>query len=113
MYCWMGRQTTSPPQPVVQRDKVRFRSGSDTCVAWHYPGRTDAIVVMAGGFAVPKEPATDRFAAAFQAAGFSVLAFDYRRIGESDGQPRQVVRIRDQLRDWEAALGFAAELPGI
>ena len=82
-------------------------------MAWHYPGQTDAIVVMAGGFAVPKEPATDVFAAVFQRAGYSVLAFDYRRIGESDGEPRQVVRVKDQLADWDAALDYAATLPGV
>src|SRR4051794_10038291 len=97
----------------LRREKVRFRSGDDTCVAWHYPGDNGAVIVMAGGFAVPKEPGTDRFAVAFHAAGFSVLAFDYRRIGESEGEPRQVVRIKDQLADWDAALESAAELPGV
>ncbi|MDX6287829.1 MAG: uncharacterized protein QOG53_3314 [Frankiales bacterium] len=97
----------------IHREKVWFRSGDDICAAWHYPGNNAAVVVMAGGFAVPKEPGTDRFAAAFHAAGFSVVAFDYRRIGESGGEPRQVVRINDQLADWDAALDFAATLPGI
>src|SRR3954468_23943409 len=105
--------STSPAPTRILRDKVRFRSGADTCVAWHYPGHTDAIVVMAGGFGVPKEPATDRFASAFQSAGYSVLAFDYRRIGESSGEPRQVVRIKDQLADWDAALACATSLPGV
>jgi predicted alpha/beta hydrolase len=53
---------------------------------------------------------TDLFAARFHEAGFSVLAFDYRHLGESGGQPRQVVRIREQLADWSAAVGFAATL---
>jgi pimeloyl-ACP methyl ester carboxylesterase len=67
---------------------------------------------MAGGSAVTKEPGTDRFAVRFQAAGFAVLAFDYRHLGESGGHPRQVVRVREQLADWQAAIGFAAGLPG-
>jgi len=62
---------------------------------------------------VPKEPGTDRFARRFQAAGFSVLAFDYRYVGESGGAPRQVIRVREQLADWDAALAFAASLPGV
>ncbi len=90
-----------------------FISGSSECAAWHYPGSNGACVIMAGGFAVTKEPATDLFAQRFCAAGFSVLAFDYRRLGESGGQPRQVVRIRDQLADWLAAIGYAAALPGV
>jgi pimeloyl-ACP methyl ester carboxylesterase len=68
---------------------------------------------MAGGFAMPKEPGTDRFAARFHAAGFSVLAFDFRRLGGSGGRPRQVVRIREQLADWQAAIAAAAALPEV
>jgi alpha-beta hydrolase superfamily lysophospholipase len=95
------------------RKKIRFGSGDAECAAWHYPGSNGACVVMAGGFAVTKEPGTDLFARRFCDAGFAVLAFDYRRLGESGGQPRQVVRIREQLADWQAAIGFAATLPGV
>jgi uncharacterized protein len=97
----------------AQREKVRFTSGDAQCAAWHYPGTNGACVIMTGGFAVAKEPGTDLFAERFHDAGFAVLAFDYRRLGESGGQPRQVVRIRDQLADWQAAIGFAATLPGV
>ena len=95
------------------RRKLRFASGDDYCAAWHYPGTNGACLVMAGGFAVTKEPGTDRFARRFHAAGFSVLAFDYRRIGESGGQPRQVLPIRDQLDDWQAAIDAATALPEV
>lgn len=95
------------------RVKVRFESGGTQCAGWHYRGTTAACVIMTGGFAVTKEPGTDRFARRFNDAGFSVLAFDYRRIGESGGQPRQVVRIKDELADWDAAIKFAATLPGV
>ena len=97
----------------AEREKVRFASGGTECAAWLYPGSNGACVVMAGGFAVTKEPATDLFARRFSAAGFAVLAFDYRRLGESDGRPRQVVRIREQLADWHAAIRFAATRPGV
>jgi uncharacterized protein len=96
-----------------EREGIAFRSGTDDCAAWHYRGSNGACVVMAGGAGVTKEPATDRFAARFHAAGYSVLAFDHRHIGESGGMPRQVVRIREQLADWEAALDCAASLPGV
>jgi len=56
---------------------------------------------------------TDRFARRFNDAGFAVLAFDYRRLGESGGQPRQLVRMGEQLTDWRAAIAFAATLPGV
>lgn len=97
----------------MTRQQVQFRSGDATCVAWHYPGGNGTCVVMAGGFGVTKEPGTDRFAAAFHAAGCSVLAFDYRRLGGSGGEPRQVVRLRDQVADWDAAISAAAALAGV
>jgi len=97
----------------AHRAGITFRSGTDDCAAWHYRGSNGACVVMAGGAGVTKEPATDRFAARFHAAGYSVLAFDHRHLGESGGTPRQVVRIREQLADWEAALDFAGSLPGV
>lgn len=96
-----------------QRQKAWFTSGDAQCAAWHYPGTNGACVIMTGGYAVTKEPGTDRFARRFHEAGFSVLAFDYRRLGESGGQPRQVIRLRDQLADWQAAIGYARTLPEV
>lgn len=97
----------------AQREKVRFDSGDSACAAWYYPGTNGACVVMAGGMAVTKEPGTDPFAKRFHEAGFTVLAFDYRHFGESGGQPRQVMSIRQQRADWGAALERAAGLPGV
>ena len=97
----------------VERQKVRFTSGDTECAAWQYPGTNGACVIMAGGGGVTKEPGTDRFARRFNDAGFAVLAFDYRRLGESGGQPRQLVRMGEQLTDWRAAIAFAATLPGV
>ena len=98
---------------VRSQQKVRFVSGDTECAAWHYPGTNGGCVIMAGGFAVTKEPGTDLFAKRFNDAGFAVLAFDYRRIGDSGGQPRQVLPTKDQLADWQAAIRFAATLPGV
>ncbi|WP_042434427.1 alpha/beta hydrolase [Streptacidiphilus anmyonensis] len=100
-------------QDAQQREKVRFASGGGECVAWHYPGRDGACVIMAGGFAVPRGPGTDRFAWRFQEAGFHVLAFDFRGMGESGEGPCPVVTRGSQLADWKAALAFAPSLPGV
>ena len=97
----------------MERQKIRFVSGDTECAAWHYPGINGSCVVMTGGFAVTKEPGTDLFARRFNEAGFGVLAFDYRHLGGSGGQPRQVQRIREQLADWKAAIGCARALPGV
>jgi pimeloyl-ACP methyl ester carboxylesterase len=97
----------------LERQAVRFASGDTTCAAWHYPGSGGGCVVMASGTGVTKEPGTDRFAPRFQEAGFSVLAIDFRRLGESGGMPRQIVRVREQLADLEAAIAFARTLPEV
>jgi uncharacterized protein len=70
-------------------------------------------MIMAAGGAVTKEPGTDPFAKRFHEAGFGILAFDYRHLGESGGHPRQIVRIGEQLADWQAAIAFASTLPGV
>jgi pimeloyl-ACP methyl ester carboxylesterase len=97
----------------AQRRKVDFPSAGSRCAAWHYPGENGACVIMAAGLAVIKEAGTDRLARRLHDAGYTVVAFDYRRLGESGGMPRQLVRIGDQLGDWHAAIRFAAGLPGV
>jgi uncharacterized protein len=47
---------------------------------------------------------------AFTAAGFAVLAFDYRGFGASEGDAT-VVDPAAQVDDWLAAVGFCAALP--
>lgn len=106
-------RTTSRTLTSRTREAVSFTVAGARLAAWHYPGTDGSCVVMAGGFAVTKEPATDLFAARFNAAGFGVLAFDYRHLGGSEGEPRQVVRAREQLADWQAAIEYAATLPGV
>lgn len=95
------------------RKKVHFQVGDESCAAWYYAGRNSACVVMAGGLAVPKEPATERFARRFNDAGFAVLAFDYRRLGESGGTPRLVMSVRGAQADWRAAIAFARNLADV
>jgi alpha/beta superfamily hydrolase len=55
---------------------------------------------MAAGLGVIKEAGTDLFAERFHDDGYSVLAFDYRRLGESGGAPRQqqTVAARSAMR---------------
>ncbi|WP_371476880.1 alpha/beta hydrolase [Kitasatospora sp. NBC_00315] len=60
-----------------------------------------------------KEPASDRFAARFNDAGFAVLAFDHRRFGESGGAPRQIVDFDEQVADWHSAIEYASGRPDV
>ncbi len=94
----------------MDRQKVFFESAGMRCAAWHYQGDNSACIVMAAGLGVPKEPGTNLLAQRFHRAGFSVLAFDYRRLGESAGNQRGLVRLGEQITDFEAAVGFARTL---
>jgi fermentation-respiration switch protein FrsA (DUF1100 family) len=64
-------------------------------------------IVMAHGLGGTVATGLDAYARRFQAAGYAVLAFDYRHFGESEGEPRQLIWIPTQLEDWRAALRFA------
>src|SRR5207302_4500007 len=53
------------------------------------------------------------YAERFAAAGLHALAFDYRHFGASDGEPRQLIAIGEQLEDYAAAIAYARSLPGV
>jgi fermentation-respiration switch protein FrsA (DUF1100 family) len=67
---------------------------------------------MAHGFTGTKDQLA-QYAERFAASGLAVLTFDYRGFGESDGSPRQIVDIKEQLEDWRAAIRFARGRDGI
>ncbi|KAA1067530.1 hypothetical protein PGT21_008361 [Puccinia graminis f. sp. tritici] len=46
---------------------------------------------MANGLALPRSAGLPHIAARFAAAGYTVLVFDFRHLGDSTGQPRQLV----------------------
>ncbi len=105
-------------KPSAVRRDVEFESGGVTCRAWVYApdagtARPAPCIVMAHGLGGTRACALDPYARAFAAAGFYVLLFDYRCLGDSDGEPRQVVSIPRQLEDWAAAVAFARSLPGV
>jgi len=56
-------------------------------------------VVMAGGWCYVKELIQPEYAAFFVKAGYAVLTFDYRNLGESGGQPRQHINPWEQIYD--------------
>jgi fermentation-respiration switch protein FrsA (DUF1100 family) len=99
------------------REDVHFSSGGEECAAWLWPpGNGDnpsPCVVLAHGFGALKEGRLDAYAERFAAAGYGVLAFDYRHFGGSDGEPRQLVNIGRQHEDWAAAVTFARGLDGV
>jgi fermentation-respiration switch protein FrsA (DUF1100 family) len=95
-------------QPFTRHD-VSFSSGEDTCAAWLYlpTGVTSPPVVILGhGLGATRDMRLDAFAERFAQAGIAALAFTYRHFGDSGGRPRQLLSIKRQLTDWDAAIAW-------
>jgi hypothetical protein len=67
-------------------------------------------VVMAGGWCYVKELVQPSYAEVFTNSGMAALIIDYRRLGESDGEPRQHIDPWDQIEDYRNAISFAQTL---
>lgn len=95
------------------RTEVRFESGGRNCAGWFYqPEAADGqrpCVVMAHGFGATRACGIEPFAEAFCAAGYTVLLFDYRHFGDSEGEPRQLLSPQREVQDWLAALAFVRQ----
>ncbi len=97
------------------RRTVEFRSGDSFCTAWLYlpedSGKAPLpAVVMGHGLGATREMGLAPYAERFVTAGLAVLVFTYRHLGDSGGEPRQLLSMARQLADWDAALEYAAGL---
>jgi uncharacterized protein len=93
----------------VTRHDVRFASDGVDCAAWLYlPDGVAAppVVVLGHGLGATREMRLDAYAERFAQAGVAALAFTYRHFGDSAGSPRQLLSIKRQLADWDAALAY-------
>ena len=94
------------------RHDVSFTVGEDTCAAWLYlPVGVAAppVVILGHGLGATREMRLDVFAERFAEAGIAALAFTYRHFGDSGGQPRQLLSIKRQLADWDAAIAWVKD----
>jgi cephalosporin-C deacetylase-like acetyl esterase len=98
------------------REDVTFTSGGATCAAWLYPVRSDEgrrpIVVMAHGVTGTRRDGLWSFADRIAASGISVLLFDHRGFGDSEGD-KDYFDPKMQLDDWRAAIAYARSLPNV
>lgn len=67
------------------------------------------MVVLCHGLGAVREMGLDRFSERFAQAGIAALSFTYRGFGDSAGEPRQLLDIRMQHDDIDAALAYARE----
>jgi dienelactone hydrolase len=91
----------------VTRHDVGFDSDGDSCAAWLYlPEGVEhpPVVVLGHGLGATREMGLEAFAERFAQAGIAALTFIYRHFGDSGGQPRQLLSIKKQLADWDAAI---------
>ncbi|MEZ5157154.1 MAG: alpha/beta hydrolase [Solirubrobacterales bacterium] len=98
------------------RSDVWFTSGGERCAAWWYEPAGAAnghAIVMANGFSLTRYDGLPGYADRFAAAGFAVLLFDHRHLGDSGGERRQRFRAAEQQEDWRNAIAFAAGREGV
>lgn len=99
-------------------ESLSIPSGDGTLAAWLTRPATGTaephptVVLVHGGGAVHDMglPAYER---AFADAGLAVLAFDFRHLGGSTGEPRGLMSPRRYLEDVESALAFVAAHPDL
>lgn len=103
--------------PLPSRRDLYFPSSGARCHAWLYMPEAPSsgaaappVIVMAHGLGAIKTLRLGAFAERFQAAGYACLVFDYRHFGDSEGTPRELLSIRRQREDWQAAVRFARSL---
>ena len=101
----------------VITERLEFKSSGVTCIGYLYRMKSDVpspCVVMGAGFGGTQDtPSMNAVATAFAQAGFHAFTFDYRNLGESEGQPRQLVSIPGQQEDFSSAVHFIKEHPAV
>ncbi len=97
------------------RQNMEFTGfGNTTLRGWLYTPEASLpapAVVMAHGFTAVKEMVLDRLAQVLCDAGLTVLVYDHRNLGESDGTPRQEINIWAQTRDYRYAVEWISQRP--
>ncbi|KAK7055886.1 hydrolase-4 domain-containing protein [Favolaschia claudopus] len=105
---------------LFEKTEVKIQSARSEWMldAWKYlpvpeQGRTKPlpIIVMAHGFGANKRMGLAHYAEVFAAAGYACFVFDYRRWGASDGTPRQVLVVEDQLEDYRTVIKYVRQQP--
>jgi fermentation-respiration switch protein FrsA (DUF1100 family) len=109
-------QKMDSKQPGTRKD-ISFEVKGTKLSAWLFLPENMSTpfpcIIMAHGLGATKALGLETYALCYQQAGFAVLAFDYRHLGESEGEPRQLVWIPYQLHDYAAAVEYVRGLEEI
>jgi fermentation-respiration switch protein FrsA (DUF1100 family) len=102
---------------MTNRQDIFFISNGLKCAGWFYRSsmqeKKAPCVILAHGFGGVREMRLDAYAEKFAEAGYHALVFDYRHFGASEGEPRQILDIKKQHEDWQAAIDYAKTIPGV
>lgn len=111
----MTTDRTSGVMPLVnaaRREKVIFTSEGLSLTGHLYraagtaDGERAPALVMAGPMTSVKEETLPHYAETLQEAGYTVLTFDNRNFGESEGEPRQHLDTYQQVEDLKNAVSY-------
>jgi hypothetical protein len=103
------------------QQKIVFKSKGLNCSGLFYLPANDSAtddvrlpaIAMAHGIGTTKELGLPHYAERFANAGFAVLLFDFRNLGESEGTPREQVFAEDQQEDYRNAITWLQLQPQI
>jgi uncharacterized protein len=101
------------------RRNVTFLSKGLKCSGCLYvpddltPGKQSPAVIMGHGFSGTKDMYLSNYAEPFAAAGFVTLTFDYRYMGESEGEPRCQQFPWDNQEDYRNAITWLSRQPEV
>ena len=99
--------------------RIEFMSNGLRCIGLKYlppdmkAGEKRPCIVLAHGFSAVKEMYFTDYAQAFSKAGFVAVVFDYRYLGESEGEPRGQIFPWEQIEDFRNAITFAQMQPEV
>jgi uncharacterized protein len=93
-------------------ENIEFRSENATLrgLLFHPDKETSKspIIIMAHGTSATVYMVSDKYAEAFQQAGFMVLLYDHRNFGRSEGEPRQEINPWIQCRGYKDAIDYVS-----
>src|SRR5918998_6096730 len=94
----------------MQREDVELRVRGEIVAGWLYrppegAGPFPAVLLM-HGFTATRDEQLDRYCELFAGSGIASLAIDFRHFGASGGEPRQLLDVKRQYEDCDAALAW-------
>ncbi|GAA0228402.1 alpha/beta hydrolase [Haladaptatus pallidirubidus] len=98
------------------KNDADFESEGTRCAGWLYTPegkKKPPVIVMAHGLGGERTFGLPEIAKRFVARGFAVFLFDYRNLGDSDGEPRNLVSFSRHVADWESAIDHVRGLDAI